>query len=65
MKVMVIETVKKNVLTTVVENEPEAMIVREVTVGGVVLAESGVLKRTYGPTSANGDEVPPPSLCPT
>ena len=36
----------------------------EVTLGGVVLAESGLLRRTYGPTES-GEEVPPPSRCPT
>jgi hypothetical protein len=38
-------------------DEPETAIVRDVTIGGLVLLSSGELKRTY--TGA------PPSLCPT
>jgi hypothetical protein len=64
-KVMVTQPVEKKVIKPVVENEPEAMIVFEVTRGGVVrLAESGMLKRTYGPT-LSGEDIPPPLLCPT
>jgi hypothetical protein len=64
LKVIRTQTVEKKVVKPVVEDESEAAVVREVTVGGVVLAKSGVLRRTYGPT-ASGEEVPPPSLCPT
>lgn len=42
---------------TEAQEEPEWVIVREVTVGGVVLLANGQLKRTY-----SGQ---PPSLCPT
>jgi hypothetical protein len=63
-KVTVTEEVKQNVVKPVVEDERETTIVFEVTRGGVVLAESGVLRQTYGPTEA-GDDVPPPSRCPT
>jgi hypothetical protein len=40
-----------------VSEEPEAAIVRDVTVGGVVLLANGHLKRTYSGK--------PPSLCPS
>jgi hypothetical protein len=38
-------------------DEPETAIVRDVTIGGLVLLSSGELKRTYSGA--------PPSLCPT
>jgi hypothetical protein len=63
-KVIVTQPVEKKVVKPVVENEPEPILVAEVTVGGVVLAESGMLKRTYGPTES-GEEIPRPTLCPT
>jgi len=50
--IKVIQTV-----VTVIE-EPEPRVVREVSVGGVTLALSGEIKRTY-----SGEEGP--SLCPT
>jgi hypothetical protein len=44
--------------TVIVENQqPERVVVREVSVGGVTLLESGELRRTY-----TGE---PPALCPT
>ena len=63
-KVIVTQYEQKNVLKPVVEDEPEPILVFEMTRGGVVLAESGILKRTYGPTES-GEEIPPPSMCPT
>jgi hypothetical protein len=63
-KVTVIEDVPKKVIRPVVEDEPETMIVFKVTLGRVTLSESGVLQRTYGPT-LSGEDIPPPSLCPT
>jgi hypothetical protein len=39
------------------QDEPETAIVRDVTIGGLVLLASGELKRTYSGA--------PPSLCPT
>jgi hypothetical protein len=50
--------VTRSVPVTTVHDVLEPELVREVTVGGVVL-ESGELRRTY-----SGGE-PPPSLCPT
>ena len=47
--------VKEKVLVTT--EEPELVLIREVTFGGVVLLDSGVLRRTYSGA--------PPSLCPT
>jgi hypothetical protein len=47
--------VKEKVLVTV--EEPEWVLIREVTFGGVTLLSSGVLRRTYSGA--------PPSLCPT
>jgi hypothetical protein len=43
--------------TEVVINQSEPELIREVTVGGVALNESGKIKRTYSGK--------PPSLCPT
>jgi hypothetical protein len=39
------------------KDEPELAIVRDVTIGGLMLLPSGKLKRTYSGA--------PPSLCPT
>jgi hypothetical protein len=47
--------IKEKVLVPM--NEPEWKLVREVTIGGVVLLPSGELKRTYSGKA--------PSLCPT
>jgi hypothetical protein len=47
--------IKKVFITT---DEPEPTIIREVSVGGLTLAESGEIKRTY-----RGNEGP--ALCPT
>jgi hypothetical protein len=47
---------KKTTILTFDESEPK--IIREVSVGGVTLADSGEIKRTY-----SGDEGP--ALCPT
>jgi hypothetical protein len=52
---MFAKMIKKTIVTT---DEPEPKIIREVSVGGVALAESGEIKRTY-----SGDEGP--ALCPT
>jgi hypothetical protein len=49
------KTVTRIDLVTVVESEPE--LIREVSVGGVALLDSGELKRTY---SGKG-----PALCPS
>jgi hypothetical protein len=49
------EVVKKTVLRSLEESEPGLM--RDVSVGGVVLLPSGELKRTYSGKA--------PSLCPT
>lgn len=51
------ELTKRKVKIFVSEDEPEPAIIREVTIGGVVLLEPGKLKRTYSGK--------PPSLCPT
>ena len=53
---MVQEVVKRIDLVTIVESEPALM--RELSVGGVTLLESGKLKRTY-----SGDKGP--TLCPS
>jgi hypothetical protein len=45
-------------ITTVTTDEPEPKIIREVSVGGLTLADSGEVKRTY---SGQGG----PALCPT
>jgi hypothetical protein len=55
------QAVIKKTVTRIDRNikiEPEGTIVREVTVGGVALQESGAIKRTY-----TGDKGP--ALCPT
>lgn len=49
------KVIKKVIITT---DEPEPKIIREVSVGGLTLADSGEIKRTY-----TGDEGP--ALCPT
>jgi len=49
------KVIKKTIVTT---DEPEPKIIREVSVGGVTLADSGEIKRTY-----SGEEGP--ALCPT
>jgi hypothetical protein len=49
------EVVKKTVLNMLVESEP--VLMRDVSVGGIVLTEAGELKRTYTGKA--------PSLCPT
>jgi hypothetical protein len=63
-KVIVVQPVEKKVIKPVVEYEPEPIVVFEVTRGGVELADSGTVRRTYGPT-ANGEQIEPPSMCPT
>ncbi len=45
------------VLADVVERNAEPLLIRDVTIGGLVLSDSGELRRTY-----TGE---PPSLCPT
>lgn len=45
-------------ITIVTTDEPEPKIIREVSVGGLMLAESGEIKRTY--SGQDG-----PALCPT
>jgi len=47
--------IKKIIVTT---DEPEPKVIREVSIGGLTLAASGEIKRTY-----SGDEGP--ALCPT
>ena len=49
------KVIKKIIVTT---DEPEPKVIREVSVGGLTLAASGEIKRTY-----SGDEGP--ALCPT
>jgi hypothetical protein len=49
------QTIKQQVL--VCKEEPEGILTRDVTIGGLVLFEGTALKRTY-----SGE---PPSLCPT
>jgi hypothetical protein len=49
------KVIKKTIVTT---DEPEPRIIREVSVGGLMLAESGEIKRTY--SGQDG-----PALCPT
>ncbi len=49
------KVIKKVIVTT---DEPEPTIIREVSVGGLTLADSGEIKRTY-----SGNEGP--ALCPT
>lgn len=49
------KTIREKIL--VAQQEPEWKVVREVTVGGLVLLADGMLKRTYSGR--------PPSLCPT
>jgi hypothetical protein len=49
-------------------DEPEYVVVREMTVGGVTLVDGGELMRTYRRAEAGwsgADLPPPPSLCPT
>jgi hypothetical protein len=48
---------KRQVKVLVTEVEREPVVIREVTIGGLVLLEPGTLERTYSGK--------PPSLCPT
>ena len=50
-----VKAIKKTIVTT---DDPEPRLIREASVGGLMLADSGEIKRTY-----SGDEGP--SLCPT
>jgi len=50
-----VTVIKKTILTT---DELEPRLIREASVGGIMLADSGEIKRTY-----SGDEGP--ALCPT
>jgi hypothetical protein len=52
---MQVKTLREKIL--VAQQEPEASVVREITVGGLALLADGMLKRTYSGR--------PPSLCPT
>jgi hypothetical protein len=52
---MRVQKIREKIL--VAHDEPERAIVRDVTVGGVLLLPDGLLKRTYSGR--------PPSLCPT
>ena len=52
------ELMKQKQIISITKEEPESILIREITVGGVALLDSGELKRTY-----SGEA--PPSLCPT
>lgn len=63
-KVKKITYVPNRVIKEVTDEEPEPVLVWEVTVGGVVRTETGVVMRTYGPTE-DGGPARPLSLCPS
>jgi len=63
-KVIVTSEVEKKFDRAVIEYEPEPILVAEVTVGGVAMTQSGIVRRTYGPR-ASGEDIPRPTLCPT
>ncbi len=64
MKVKRIAYVVKKRVKEVTDDEPEPLLIQEVTVGGVALGDSGALWRTYGPTE-DGQQAARPSLCPS
>ena len=54
----IIELPPERQIVSITKEEPEPILIREITVGGVALLDSGELRRTY-----SGEA--PPSLCPT